>query len=220
MNSQVSTDSWRIFRILAEFVEGFEELSAIKPAITIFGSARSKKNYNMTVKLAKMLTKEGFAIITGAGGGVMEAANKGALQARGQSIGLNIDLPTEQKPNKYINKLLSFRYFFVRKVMFVKYAQGFVVLPGGFGTMDELFEVLTLIQTHKITKVPLILVGSEYWTGLKDWIQKVMLGVENNISTIDLDLIPITDDPYEVVRYICGFYEGERSEQLAPNYEL
>ena len=218
-------NSWTMFKVMAEFVDGFETLNRIGPCISIFGSARTKPdhdNYKMAVDIAKKLTYEGFGVITGGGPGIMEAANKGAALANGTSVGLNIDLPFEQSHNSFIDtdKNLSHRYFFVRKVMFVKYAQGFVVMPGGFGTMDELFEVLTLIQTNKISKVPVILVGTKYWSGLKAWISESMLEHSNHISADDLDLIPITDDPNEVVKYVCRFYAGEQSKLLRPNYEL
>ena len=218
-------NSWTMFKVLAEFVDGFETLNKIGPCISIFGSARTKpevKYYKLAVEIAKRFTEEGFGVITGGGPGIMEAANKGAKTNDGMSVGLNIDLPFETSHNAYIDpdKNLNHRYFFVRKVMFVKYAQAFVVMPGGFGTLDELFEVLTLVQTNKITKVPIILVGSEFWTDLKDWITTVMLEKENNISEKDLDLIPITDDIEEVVRIINDFYEGDKSHTLKPNYEL
>lgn len=218
-------NSWTMFKVLAEFVDGFETLNKIGPCVSIFGSARTKadqKYYKYAVAISKRLTEEGYGIITGGGPGIMEAANKGAKTNEGVSVGLNIDLPFETSHNAYIDpdKNLNHRYFFVRKVMFVKYAQAFIVLPGGFGTLDELFEVLTLVQTNKITKVPIILFGSEYWTGLKDWITSTMLGVENNIAEKDLDLIPITDDIEEVVDIINSFYSGEQSTNLKPNYEL
>ncbi|WP_235296840.1 LOG family protein [Portibacter marinus] len=218
-------NSWTMFKVLAEFVDGFETLNKIGPCISIFGSARTKpdgKYYKLAVEIAKRLTEEGFGVITGGGPGIMEAANKGAKTNEGMSVGLNIDLPFETSHNAYIDpdKNLNHRYFFVRKVMFVKYAQAFVVMPGGFGTLDELFEVLTLVQTNKITKVPVILVGSEFWGGLKSWITSVMLEKENNISEKDLDLIPITDDIEEVVDIINEFYEGDKSHSLKPNYEL
>jgi len=218
-------NSWTMFKVLAEFVDGFETLNKIGPCISIFGSARTKpdqKFYKDAVSIAKRLTDEGFGVITGGGPGIMEAANKGAMTNEGLSVGLNIDLPFETSHNAYINpdKNLNHRYFFVRKVMFVKYAQAFVVLPGGFGTLDELFEVLTLVQTNKITKVPIILFGKEFWTGLKGWITEVMLGIENNIAEKDLDLIPITDDIEEVVQIINDFYSGDQATNLKPNYEL
>jgi uncharacterized protein (TIGR00730 family) len=216
-------NSWTIFKVLAEIVEGFEKLSAVGPCISIFGSARSKpgtKYYEMAEEIARLLTDEGYGVITGGGPGIMEAGNKGANLNGGSSVGLNIDLPFEQNDNPYIDpdKNLEHRYFFVRKVMFVKFAQGFVVLPGGFGTMDELFEVLTLIQTNKISKVPVILVGSDYWSGLKEWIVNTMLLEYKTISEGDIDLMPITDDPHEVIHIINNFYDVEN--ELKPNYEL
>ena len=216
-------NSWTIFKVLAEIVEGFEKLSAVGPCISIFGSARSKpgsKYYEMAEEIARLLTDEGYGVITGGGPGIMEAGNKGAKLNGGSSVGLNIDLPFEQNDNPFIDpdKNLDHRYFFVRKVMFVKFAQGFVVLPGGFGTMDELFEVLTLIQTNKISKVPVILVGSDYWSGLKEWIVNTMLLDYKTISPEDIDLMPITDDPHEVIHIINNFYDVEN--QLKPNYEL
>lgn len=193
-------ETWRLFRILSEFIEGFDELSDIGPAVSIFGSARLKrtsKYYKKTVEVADLLSKAGFTIITGGGGGVMEAANKGAAKNDGLSIGLNITLPMEQKPNKYQNMSLNFRYFFARKVMFVKYAIGYVCMPGGFGTLDEFFESLTLIQTHKIYPFPVILFGKEYWSPLVDYMRNVMLKYKT-ISREDLDLLSLTDDPVEV----------------------
>lgn len=218
-------NSWTMFKVLAEFVEGFETLNKIGPCISIFGSARTKpehKFYKLATKIASRLTEEGYGIITGGGPGIMEAANKGAFESKGTSVGLDIDLPFEQSQNPYIDhdKKLNHRYFFVRKVMFVKYAQAFVVMPGGFGTLDELFEVLTLVQTKKISPVPIILVGTEFWSGMKDWIEKVMLNEQQNISPADMDLIPVTDDPEEVVKYIAAFYEDEAQGKLTPNYEL
>ncbi|HZV71904.1 MAG TPA: TIGR00730 family Rossman fold protein [Saprospiraceae bacterium] len=217
-------NAWTMFKVIAEFVDGFESLNRIGPCISIFGSARTKPDnthYLTAVKIAQKLTDAGYGIITGGGPGIMEAANKGASLQGGVSVGLNIDLPFEQSHNVYIDndKNLSHRYFFVRKVMFVKYAQAFVVLPGGFGTMDEMFEVLTLIQTKKITPVPVILVGSSFWSGLKDWIIQVMLEKEHNVNPEDLDLMPIMDDPDEIVLYINNFY-AERGHQLIPNYTL
>lgn len=218
-------NSWTMFKVVSEFVHAFEIMNNIGPCVSIFGSARTKSGefyYEKAVEVAEMLTNEGFGIITGGGPGIMEAGNKGAHVAGGTSVGLNIDLPFEQSNNPYIDKDkdIDFNYFFVRKVMFVKYAQAFVVMPGGFGTFDELFEVLTLIQTNKITKVPVILFGSDFWTGLRDWIQNVMLEKAGNISAKDMDLIPITDDPNEVVRIINEFYGADTSSELSPNYEL
>jgi len=203
-NNDFSRETWRIFRIMAEFVEGFGELNKLGPAVSIFGSARSKPDnpyYLLAQNTAAALAKAGFAVITGGGGGIMEAANKGAIEAGGKSVGLNIDLPEEQKPNKYQNLSLSFRYFFARKMMFNKYAQAFVILPGGFGTMDEFFESLTLIQTHKSTRFPVILMGSAFWMDLIHWIENIMLKA-GNISPKDLNLFSVTDDPAEVVDII------------------
>jgi uncharacterized protein (TIGR00730 family) len=197
-------DSWRMFRIMAEFVDGFEALSKYHPAVTIFGSTRVKpgdKVYQKAEQIGKLLAENGFAVITGGGPGVMEAANKGAASAGGNSIGLNIELPLEQKPNPYANITLHFRYFFVRKVMFVKYAVAYIILPGGFGTMDELLESITLIQTQKIKPFPVILVGSNYWKGFLEWIKEVVLK-EGKISPSDLDILQVIDDPTEIVRAI------------------
>jgi uncharacterized protein (TIGR00730 family) len=219
-------NSWTMFKVIAELVDGFESLNKLDPCISIFGSARTKPDdpyYKLATDIAAKCTEEGFGVITGGGPGIMEAANKGAYLSGGLSVGLNIDLPFEQFNNPYIDpsKILHHRYFFVRKVMFVKYAQAFVVCPGGFGTLDELFEVLTLIQTNKISMVPVILVGTEYWSGLKQWIHDVMLSQANNISSKDLDLLPITDDPDEVVSIIRNFYDGsDRVHSIKPNYEL
>jgi len=212
--------SWQIFKIMSELVEGFEKLNQIGPCISIFGSARSKPDnpyYQLAVDIGEELVKEGFGIITGGGPGIMEAGNKGASQLKGISVGLNIDLPFEQYHNEYIDndKLIDFRYFFVRKVMFVKYAQGFVILPGGFGTMDELFEALTLIQTKKIDPSPVILVGKTYWSGLIDWLKKTMCLSELNISEKDLDLIELVDTPKEVMKCIKDFYQ---KHELKPNF--
>jgi len=218
-------NSWTMFKVMSEFVDGFETMNKVGPSVTIFGSARTNvkhKYYQLGKKIAHKLVEEGFGIISGGGPGIMEAANKGATEKGGASIGLNIDLPFEQESNPYIDsdKLIDFKYFFVRKVMFVKYSQAFVVMPGGFGTLDEMFEVLTLIQTKKITRVPVVLVGSEFWSGLKEWIVNVMLKQEKNISPQDLDLMPILDDPDEIVKYISDFYSGEGETELKPNYEL
>ena len=217
-------NSWTMFKVLSEFVRGFETLNKVGPCVSIFGSARTKPDhpyYKLAVDIARLLTDEGYGVITGGGPGIMEAGNKGAHIYGGKSVGLNINLPFEQGHNQYIDddKNLDFQYFFVRKVMFVKYAQAFVALPGGFGTLDELFEVLTLVQTGKITKLPIILVGSDYWKGLKGWIEQTVFGTEKNISEGDLDLMPITDSPEEVVQIINRFYE-ERAGELTPNYEL
>ena len=211
-NDIKTNDTWQIFRIMSEFVEGFEKMSQLGPAVTIFGSARSdedSEHYRKAVEIARKLAKEGYGIITGGGPGIMEAANKGAKEEGAASIGLNIDLPFEQEANDYIDpdKLIDFRYFFVRKVMFVKYAQAFVVMPGGFGTLDELFEALTLIQTKKINKFPVILFDSSFWNGLIEWIRHTLLEKHHYISPEDLDIIHITDDTDEVVKIINEFYE-------------
>ena len=197
-------ESWRVFRIMAEFVESIETLSDVNNAVTIFGSARVKSDdiyYQKTENLTRLLVQNGFSIITGGGGGIMEAANKGAGEAGGKSVGMNIQLPFEQKPNPYANIHLHYKYFFIRKVMFVKYAIAYVILPGGFGTMDELFEALTLIQTKRIKSFPLILMGSEYWQGLLDWLKKTMQQ-EDKILPTDLDLIQVVNEPEEVVKLI------------------
>lgn len=215
MNNQLEKmfieDSWRVFRIISEFVEGFEELSQIGDCVTMFGSARVKegdKDYELAREIGKLLVKVGYGIITGGGPGVMEAGNRGAMEAGGNSIGLNIDLPHEQKPNPYANIQIEFRYFFVRKVMFVKYAKAFVILPGGFGTMDELFEALTLIQTLRISKFPVVLVGNNYWKGLVDWLHNSVLS-ENKVGKQDLELFKVTDDPVNVVKIINDFYQAK-----------
>jgi uncharacterized protein (TIGR00730 family) len=219
-------NSWTMFKVIAEFVNGFEKLNTLGPCVSIFGSARLKqdnKYYQAAVDLAGRITEEGFGVITGGGPGIMEAGNKGAFEQGGLSIGLNINLPFEQSHNAYIDadKNLDHQYFFIRKVMFVKYAQAFVAMPGGFGTMDELFEVLTLIQTKKITPVPVILFGSEFWSGMKDWIKNVMLQEHGTVSAKDLDLIPITDDIEEVIQIISDFYMiGEEGHEIKPNLEL
>lgn len=201
-------DLWRLFRIMAEFTEGFEELASIGPAVSIFGSARSTQSdpaYKMGRDTAYKVAKAGFAVITGGGGGIMEAANKGASEAGGTSIGLNIELPLEQLPNQYQNLPLHFRYFFCRKVMFLKYAHGFVVLPGGFGTMDEFFEALTLIQTLRQASFPVVLMGSEYWRGLIDWLKDKMLDQYKYISPTDMDVFKLVDEPDQAVKIITDF---------------
>ena len=218
-------NSWTMFKVISEFVEGFEKLNKIGPCISIFGSARTRpgnKYYQLAVEVAQKISEEGYGVITGGGPGIMEAANKGASMSGGTSVGLNIDLPFEQSHNPFIDydKNLAHRYFFVRKVMFVKYAQAFVVLPGGFGTMDELFEVLTLIQTKKITSVPIVLMGKKFWEGLKVWMKEVMLDIESNIGPHDLDMLPITDDVDECVKIITTFYDDSLHNELTPNYEL
>ncbi|MEX0272750.1 MAG: TIGR00730 family Rossman fold protein [Flavobacteriaceae bacterium] len=218
-NEIKTNDSWAIFKIMGEFVNGYEKLSAIGPCVSIFGSARTKehqKYYQMAVNIAQRIAEAGYGIITGGGPGIMEAGNRGAHLAGGTSVGLNIDLPFEQHDNPYIDvdKSLDFDYFFVRKVMFVKYSQGFVVMPGGFGTLDELFEAITLIQTHKIEKFPIILVGSEFWAGLIEWIKNTML-TAGNISPEDLYLISVVDTEDEVVEILDAFYKGH---SLSPNF--
>jgi uncharacterized protein (TIGR00730 family) len=218
-------NAWTMFKVMAEFVDGFEILNHIGPCISIFGSARTQPGahyYELTTRIASRLTEEGYGVITGGGPGIMEAGNKGAHLRNGTSVGLNIELPFEQSHNPFIVPALNLkhRYFFVRKVMFVKYAQGFVVMPGGFGTLDELFEVLTLIQTKRITRVPVILVGKEFWEGLRHWIVECMLERHHNIHADDLNLFHTTDDPEEVVRVINEFYAGDSVEKLSPNFEL
>ena len=200
-------ESWRLFHIMAEFVEGFENLSDLQPAITFFGSARCRKGeelYENTYELAKMLAKNGFNIITGGGGGVMEAANKGAKEGGAKSVGVNIELPFEQKPNPYSTIKLSFKYFFVRKVMFLKYAMAYIVMPGGFGTLDEFSEALTLIQTKKMRPFPIVLVGSSYWSGLIEWMKTTQLDT-GKISKEDLEIFKIMDDPQQIVDYVKKF---------------
>ena len=218
-------NSWTMFKVIAELVDGFEKLNSLGPCISIFGSARTKPDqeyYQLTVEIASTLVNEGYGIISGGGPGIMEAANKGAYLEDGLSVGLNIELPFEQSGNQYIDpdKNLEHRYFFVRKVMFVKYSQAFIVMPGGFGTLDELFETITLIQTEKISKIPVILVGSEFWTGLKKWVSDVVLNEFGNISPDDLDLLPIVDTPQEVLSIIQNFYGESSDNRLEPNYTL
>ena len=204
-------DLWRIFRVMAEFVEGFDELGTVGPAVSIFGSARTKPDepyYKLAHKTAYEIAKADFAVITGGGGGIMEAANKGATEAGGKSIGLNIELPMEQIPNSYQNLSLNFRYFFCRKVMFLKYAHGFIVFPGGYGTMDEFCESLVLIQTLKQASFPVILMGSEYWKGLVDWMERMMLKEHKYIAPEDLDVFTVLDDPKAAVKVIADFREA------------
>lgn len=215
-----SNDSWGIFKVMSEFVNGYEALAKLGPCVSIFGSARTKPGtpyYKLAEEVAFALTQKGYGIITGGGPGIMEAGNKGAQAGGGKSVGLNIDLPMEQEPNPYIDndKNLDFDYFFVRKVMFVKYSQGFVVMPGGFGTLDELFEALTLIQTYKIGRFPIVLVGRKFWTGLLDWVREVMLERENNISESDLELFQVVDSAEEVTGVIDKFYG---KYMLKPNF--
>ncbi len=201
-------DTWRIFRIMSEFVDGFEVLSKVGRAVSIFGSARSKpdtKFYKLGEETAYYIAKAGYAVITGSGPGLMEAANRGTKRAGGQSIGLNIHIPCEQKPNKYVDTLLDFRYFFIRKVMFVKYARAFVILPGGYGTLDEFFEAINLIQTQRIAKFPVILLGSQYWKGLIDWLRETVYK-HANISKEDLNIFIVVDKPQDVAAAIKKFY--------------
>ncbi len=219
-NEIKTNDSWAIFKIMGEFVSGFEKMSKIGPCVSIFGSARTKPNskyYLLAEKIAKKIVESGYGVITGGGPGIMEAGNKGAHLGGGTSVGLNIELPFEQHDNPYIDsdKSLDFDYFFVRKVMFVKYSQGFVVMPGGFGTLDELFEAITLIQTHKIEKFPIILVGKEFWEGLFDWIKQKLLKEFGNISGKDLDLIHLVDSENEVIEILDAFY---KESDFSPNF--
>lgn len=215
-----ASSSWQIFKIMAEFVQGFESMAKIGPCISIFGSARTKpenKYYELAVEIARLLSLEGFGIITGGGPGIMEAGNKGAHLAGGKSVGLNIELPFEQHSNPFLTREanLNFDYFFVRKVVFTKYSQGFVMMPGGWGTMDEFFEIATLIQTQKFTQTPMVCVGKDYWGGLFDWMRSTMMGKEGNISPGDLEMIQVYDTAEEVVEYICDFYTHNK---LQPNF--
>jgi uncharacterized protein (TIGR00730 family) len=219
-NEIKTNDSWAIFKIMGEFVSGYEKLSRIGPCVSIFGSARTKPNdkyYKLAEEIAEKIVEHGYGVITGGGPGIMEAGNKGAHIAGGTSVGLNIELPHEQHDNPYIDsdKNLDFDYFFVRKVMFVKYSQGFVVMPGGFGTLDEMFEAMTLIQTKKIEKFPIILVGSEFWEGLLDWIKTTVLNKFNNVNDKDMDLFHVVDSPEEVLHILDNFYKESR---LSPNF--
>lgn len=215
-----SNDSWAIFKIMSEFVNGYETMGRIGPCVSIFGSARTKpdnKYYLLAEKIAFKISQAGYGVITGGGPGIMEAGNKGAHLGNGTSVGLNIELPFEQHYNPYIDKdkNLNFDYFFVRKVMFVKYSQGFVVMPGGFGTLDELFEAVTLIQTKKIGKFPIILVGREFWSGLLDWVKTVMIDQEKNANPEDLNLIKVVDTEDEVLEVLDNFY---KKYNLSPNF--
>lgn len=214
------TDSWQIFKIMAEFVDGFEKLSRIGPCVSVFGSARTLSTspyYKLATEIGRLLTTSGYGVITGGGPGIMEAANKGANETGGKSVGLNIQLPFEQYSNPFIDKdkLMTYDYFFVRKVMFIKYSQGFIVLPGGFGTMDELFEAMTLIQTEKIARFPIVLVGSKYWSGLIDWMKSHMHEMESNIREEDLNLFRVVDTAEEAVSHIVRFYD---KYTLKPNF--
>ena len=219
-NEIKTNDSWIIFKVMAEFVEGFDKMAKIGPCVSIFGSARTKpdnKYYGMAEAIGAKLAEKGYGIITGGGPGVMEAGNKGAFEAGGRSAGLNIELPFEQHNNPYIDpdKTIDFDYFFIRKVMFMKYSQGFIALPGGFGTFDELFEAITLIQTGKIGKFPIVLVGKSYWIGLVEWIKKTVLETEKNISPKDLDLFTLVDNVDDAVQCIDDFYSNYL---LKPNF--
>jgi uncharacterized protein (TIGR00730 family) len=218
INQFEKEDSWRMFRIIGEFVEGFDALSQITPAVTVYGSARTRPGdpiYGLAEAIGRAIAKADFTLVTGGGPGVMEAASKGAFEAGGRTVGLNIQLPEEQRANPYTSISLHFHYFFVRKVMLVKYATAFVLLPGGFGTLDELFETVTLIQTHKIRPFPMILVGRDYWGGLVDWLRKQTVGREH-MSQADLDLLKVTDDPAEVIDHILAFYRGQVIDLSAP----
>jgi len=211
-----ATDVWRIFRIMSEFVEGFEEMASVGPAVSIFGSARTKpenKYYKDAEETARLMVKAGFAVITGGGPGVMEAANKGAKEGGGRSIGCNIELPFEQGANPYVDTLVNFRYFFVRKTMFIKYSSAFIIFPGGFGTLDEAFEALTLIQTGKIYQFPVILFGRHYWAGLVRWLQSRVLA-ERKISPGDMDLLLLTDDPAEAAHAVIEAYNAANQTPL------
>jgi len=215
-----TNDSWAIFKIMSEFVEGYDRMATIGPCVSVFGSARTKednKYYQLAVEVGEALAKAGFGVITGGGPGIMEAGNKGAQQGGGKSVGLNINLPFEQNYNPYIDKEhnLDFKYFFVRKVIFVKYSQAFVILPGGFGTLDELFESITLIQTKKINNLPVVLVGHEYWDGLVEWVKTVMLEQENNISADDMRFLKVVGSADEAVKFIEDFY---KTHELTPNF--
>jgi uncharacterized protein (TIGR00730 family) len=219
-NDIKASDSWQIFKIMSEFVEGFEKMSRIGPCVSIFGSARTKpdnKYYILAEEIAYKLTLEGYGVITGGGPGIMEAANKGAKRGKGKSVGLNIELPFEQKPNEFIDidKSIDFNYFFVRKTIFLKYSQGFIGMPGGFGTMDELFESLTLVQTHKIAQFPVVLVGKAYWEGMVVWLKEIMLTAESNIHPEDLELFKIVETADEAVKHIVDFYS---KYMLKPNF--
>ncbi len=219
-NEIKSTDSWVLFKVMGEFVNGFEKLAKIGPCVTIFGSARTPPdhpNYKMAEEIAAKLVEHGYGVVTGGGPGIMEAGNKGAHVAGGKSVGLNIELPFEQMGNQYVDKdkSINFDYFFVRKVMFVRYSQGFIVMPGGFGTLDEMFEALTLIQTEKIGRFPIVLVDSKFWVGLMDWVKEVVLKRENNLSPEDLELYNIVDTPEEAVAVIDDFYS---KYLLSPNF--
>jgi uncharacterized protein (TIGR00730 family) len=210
----LNRESWRIFQIMAEFVEGFEKLELIHPAVSIFGSARTPENhpwYEKTVEISRLLSECGFAVVSGGGPGIMEAANRGAQQGKSPSVGVNIQLPHEQEPNRYQDISLNFKHFFARKVMFVKYAAAYVVMPGGFGTLDELAEILTLVQTGKSRRIPVILVGTEFWRGFLDWLEQTLVAA-GTIDPDDIHLIHLCDEPQRVVEEIFDFYEGRSIE--------
>ena len=218
INQLEKEESWRMFRIIGEFVEGFDTLSRITPAVTVFGSARARPGefaYDTAETIGREIARANFTLVTGGGPGVMEAASKGAMEAGGKAVGLNIELPMEQKPNPYLSLSLNFHHFFVRKVMLVKYATAFVLLPGGFGTLNELFETVTLIQTHKIRPFPMILVGWDYWRGLIDWLHDQTVG-HGFLDAADLDFLTLTDSPTEVVDQITRFYQGQSLDLSAP----
>ncbi|HZW36396.1 MAG: TIGR00730 family Rossman fold protein [Deltaproteobacteria bacterium] len=223
MEEFAGTETWRVFRIMSEFVDGFESLRNVGPAVSVFGSARARRNdwsYKATMKITELLSRRGYSIISGGGPGIMEAANRGARRGKGLSIGLNISLPTEQKPNRFQDKSLVFRHFFSRKVMFVKYASGYIIMPGGFGTLDEFFESLTLLQTGKIRRFPVVMMGKKYWEGLIRWMEKVMVA-EGTISPSDLEFFYLTDDPHQAAEHIIQFHlervrtVGERRKVVA-----
>lgn len=217
-NEIKTNDSWAIFKIMSEFVDGYEKMAAIGPCVSVFGSARTKEDnpyYQQAQETAKLLVESGYGVITGGGPGIMEAGNKGADNNEGISVGLNITLPFEQSCNDWVNHPVDFDYFFVRKVMFVKYTQGFITFPGGFGTLDELFEAITLMQTSKIKRRPVVLFGSKYWSGLVNWVEQTMLGEEGNISPEDMSYLKMTDDPKEAVQHIIDFYKDHRH---TPNF--
>ena len=219
-NETKTNDSWSIFKIMGEFVEGYEKLAAIGPCISIFGSARThpeNKFYKLAEDISQAIVERGYGVITGGGPGIMEAANKGAQKAGGVSVGLNIDLPHEQMPNPFIDsdKVIDFDYFFVRKVMFVRYAQAFVVMPGGFGTLDEFFEAITLIQTHKIERFPVILYGSEFWSGCIEWIKNIVCKKFNNVSEDEMFLFEVVDSKNEIIEILKKFYDKKK---CAPNF--
>ncbi len=206
-------DAWRMFRIMAEFFEGFENLRGVRPAITVFGSARTQvgsREYELAREISRRLSKKGYTVITGGGPGIMEAANRGALEAGGKSVGCNIELPFEQKSNPYVNLPINFHYFFIRKVMFLRYTSAVVVLPGGFGTMDELFETLTLVQTHKIDPFPIILMGREFWGGAIQWIKDVVLKENRYVNPEDLDIFHLADKPEEAVKIVADYYRSKK----------